>query len=67
LFYFRGFKLIEKLKKINIKKKFIKTPRVGDHMWYISNNSKFKKHYPKWKQNYNTKKIIEELISFNEN
>ena len=24
--------------------------------------SKFKKHYPKWKQKYNTKKIIEELI-----
>ena len=62
-----ALELIEKLKKIRIKKNFIKTPRVGDHMWYISNNSKFKKHYPKWKQNYNTKKIIEELISFNEN
>ena len=45
-----------------IKRKIIKTPRVGDHIWYISNTSKFKKDYPNWKQIYNTKKIIEELI-----
>ena len=62
-----ALKLVENLKKIKIKKNFIKTPRTGDHMWYISDISKFKKHYPKWKQNYNTKKIIEELINFNEN
>jgi CDP-paratose 2-epimerase len=62
-----ALKLVENFKKIKIKKNFIKTPRIGDHMWYISDISKFKKHYPKWKQNYNTKKIIEELINFNEN
>ena len=27
-----------------------------------NNLSKFKKHYPNWKQQYNTKKIIKELI-----
>ena len=31
-------------------------------MWYISDLEKFKSHYPKWRQKYNTKKIIEELI-----
>ncbi len=54
--------LIEKTANVKIKRKIIKTPRVGDHIWYISDTSKFKKHYPKWKQKYNTKKIIEELI-----
>ena len=54
--------LVEKLTNSKIKRKIIKSPRVGDHIWYISNTSKFKKHYPKWKQVYNTKKIIEELI-----
>ena len=34
---------------------------MGDHIWYISNLSKFK-HYPKWKQKYNTEKIINELV-----
>ena len=55
--------LVEKINKNrNKKKKILKTPRVGDHIWYISDISKFKKHYPKWKQKYDTKKIIEELI-----
>ena len=52
----------EKISKIKIRRKILKTPRVGDHIWYISDTSKFKKHYPRWKQRYNTKKIIEELI-----
>ncbi len=54
--------LVEKISKTKIKKKLFKIPRVGDHIWYISDTSKFKKHYPTWKQNYNTKKIVEELI-----
>jgi len=54
--------LIEKEKKFLIKKNILKTARVGDHIWYISDTSKFKKHYPNWKQVYDTKRIIEELI-----
>ena len=54
--------IVEKSCNLKIKKKYIKIPRVGDHIWYISDTSKFKKHYPNWKQKYNTKKIIEELI-----
>ena len=57
--------IVEKVKNINIKKKIIKENRVGDHIWYVSNTKKFKKDYPKWKQKYNTKKIIEELIENN--
>jgi len=53
----------EKKTNINIKKKYLKSNRVGDHKWYVTNNSKFMKDYPKWKQIYNTEKIIEELIS----
>ena len=54
--------IIEELSNIKIKKKFLKNNRVGDHIWYISNLKKFKKHYPKWRQIYSTKKIINELI-----
>ena len=54
--------IVEEIKGFKIKREIIKNPRVGDHIWYISNTSKFKKHYPNWKQRYNTKKIIEELI-----
>ena len=54
--------IVEEIKGFKIRREIIKNPRVGDHIWYISNTSKFKKHYPNWKQRYDTKKIIEELI-----
>ena len=54
--------LVEEIANIKIKRDMLKKPRIGDHIWYISNLSKFKKHYPNWKQKYNTKKIIKELI-----
>ena len=54
--------LVEDISQIEIKRKFLKIPRVGDHMWYVSDTSKFKKDYTNWKQKYNTRKIIEELI-----
>ena len=57
-----ALKYVESLKKIKIKKIYSKNNWVGDHVWYISDTSKFKKDYPDWKQKYDTKKIIEELV-----
>ncbi len=54
--------LVEEMTNISIKRDYIKKPRIGDHIWYISNLRKFKKDYPNWKQKYNTKKILEEII-----
>ena len=53
---------VEKKIGIIIKKNYINKNRVGDHIWYISDNTKFKKHYPRWKQKYNVYRIIDELI-----
>ncbi len=58
-----ALKYIEEITGINIKKRFEKQNRVGDHIWYVSSMKKFKKHYPKWSHKYSTKKIIEELVS----
>ena len=60
-----ALEILEKFKNIRIKKKIVNKNRVGDHIWYISNTKKFKKDYPNWRQKYNTKKIIEELIENN--
>lgn len=54
--------LVEKICNIKIKRHYTKNPRVGDHIWYISNTKKFKNHFPNWKQKFNTKSIIKELI-----
>jgi len=42
-----------------------KKPRIGDHIWYITNFSKFQKKFKKWKIKYNIKKIIQQLIQEN--
>ena len=57
---------IESIKNIKIKRQIIKQNRVGDHIWYITDNKKFKKDYPNWKQKYDMKKILKEIIKNNE-
>jgi CDP-paratose 2-epimerase len=54
--------ILENELKINIKIKYQKLNRTGDHKWWITNNSKFIKDYPKFKINYNIKNILKELI-----
>ena len=60
-----AIKIIEQETKIKIQKKYINKNRIGDHVWYISNNRKFMNDYPKWRQKYNCKEIILELIGKN--
>ena len=46
----------------NEKGEILKQNRIGDHIWYITNLNKFKKDFPNWKQFYNNKKILLELL-----
>jgi len=58
---------IEKTEKIlnrKAKVKYVQENRVGDHLWYISDVSKFEFHYPKWDYTYDNDKIIEELCRY---
>ncbi|MBU4304787.1 MAG: NAD-dependent epimerase/dehydratase family protein [Candidatus Omnitrophica bacterium] len=55
---------ITKLEKLLNKKavyEYNETNRIGDHIWYISDVSKFKAHYPEWDFTYNIDKIMEEI------
>ena len=36
--------------------------RSGDHIWWISDVSKFKSHYPNWNYKYNLTDILEQII-----
>lgn len=36
-------------------------PRKGDHIWYITDLSKFKQHYPGWKVTHSVPQIIEQI------
>jgi CDP-paratose 2-epimerase len=46
-------------KKANFE--YVEQNRIGDHIWYISDVSKFKSHYPGWNFTYNIDQTIEEI------
>lgn len=59
--------IIEAISKIELilgkkaKTTYIAKPRIGDHIWYISDVSKFQKHYPDWKYSYDGNQILLDL------
>lgn len=46
-------------KKLNCT--YTETNRIGDHIWWISDVSKFKNHYPDWSFKYNLDDIFNQL------
>lgn len=48
-------------KKMNYE--YVEKNRIGDHMWWISDISKFKAHYPEWDLTYDINKIMEEIYN----
>lgn len=53
---------IENVLKKKAKIKYLDKNRSGDHIWYISDVSKFQSHYPGWNYKYDGDKIIEEMV-----
>jgi CDP-paratose 2-epimerase len=39
--------------------------RIGDHIWWISDNGKFQSHYPEWRIRYDVRMILEETCKAN--
>ncbi len=57
---------IEKIEKLLGKKanyELSSKNRIGDHIWYISDVGKFKKHYPKWDFEYDIDDILKEMCA----
>ena len=48
-------------KKLN--SSYNQSNRIGDHIWWISDVSKFKSHYPRWKYKYNLDNILIEIFN----
>jgi CDP-paratose 2-epimerase len=44
---------------------YIATNRIGDHIWWISDISKFQAAYPGYKLRYDVKAILEEIHAEN--
>lgn len=56
-----AIKRFEEITGKKAKIKYLKENRIGDHIWYISDVSKFKKHYPKWNFKYGINDIMKEI------
>lgn len=56
-----AIKRIEQILNKKAKVKYDPKNRIGDHIWYISDVSKFRKHYPKWSYTYDSDRILIEL------
>jgi CDP-paratose 2-epimerase len=46
-------------------KTYCESNRIGDHIWWISDTSKFKKHYPTWSLTKNVEGILGEIYKQN--
>jgi len=59
--------LIENISEVKSKYKVLKQNRIGDHIWWITDNSKLKKDYPNWKIKYSLQNSLEQMIEFEYN
>lgn len=54
--------IIEGLTGNKLETEYVEPNRIGDHIWWIDDVSKFKSHYPNWKYTYSLTDIIKEII-----
>ncbi len=56
---------IEKIEELSGKKanvQYHEGNRSGDHIWYISDVGKFRRHYPRWEYKYNMDMILADMV-----
>lgn len=53
--------LIKEITGLEVDYNLVDEPRIGDHQWYITDMSKFKKDYPQWEQKYSLTNIIQDI------
>ncbi len=58
-----GIQFCEKLTGNAFSYSYSENNRSGDHIWYISDVSKFQTHYPEWSYKYNIEEIFIEMYN----
>ncbi|PYR99882.1 MAG: NAD-dependent epimerase [Acidobacteria bacterium] len=58
-----AIKLIEMISGRQVRYSISPKPRTGDHVWWISDVSKFQKHYPEWTYEYDLRKMTDEIVA----
>lgn len=56
-----AIEMCEKITGKPMNYEYSETNRVGDHIWWISDVSKFKEHYPEWTWKYNINDMLTQI------
>jgi len=56
-----AIEMAQKITGKELKFRYHETPRLGDHIWYISDLTKFSSHFPRWKIRKTVVDIMEEI------
>lgn len=57
-----GIVICEKITGKKMNYTYSETNRIGDHIWWISDVSKFQEHYPDWHYHYNLQDILVQIF-----
>lgn len=55
--------MCEEISGEKINTTYIDKARIGDHIWWISDNSKFQSHYPEWEFKFSLKDILIDIYN----
>lgn len=55
----------EKITGLSMQTTYKESNRLGDHIWWIGDLTKFQTHYPSWQLTYNVEAILRESYNFN--
>ena len=55
---------VKKKTSLSIQIKVLKQARAGDHKWWVSDFSKFQKHYPAWKPSIPLYSLVDSIIKY---
>ncbi|MFH0753814.1 MAG: NAD-dependent epimerase/dehydratase family protein [Candidatus Omnitrophota bacterium] len=58
--------LCEKITGKKMRTVYVDTPRSGDHIWWISDMSKFSGHYPEWRITRDVESILAEMCVYHQ-
>ena len=56
-----SIRLCEELSGRKMMTEYSETNRIGDHIWYVSDIGKFRRHYPDWNFEYDLDRILQEI------
>ncbi len=60
---FEAMELCEKISGNKMNYSYAEPNRIGAHIWYISDVSQFKNHYPNWDYQFNLEQTLEEMFN----